>query len=126
MSISTRSRIIIAMWKAACIRFKDNEEEIMFIEGFSVSCTSLCLLIKKYKRTGSVADNRTVRPLRKLTPIHYKFLDDCMTVNNELSITKQYTFYFKIDFRPLKLATALSRDPGGSWAGSAKKPDIVH
>ena len=35
-------------------------------------------------------------------------------------------FYFKIDFRPLKLATALSREPGGSWAGSAKKPDIVH
>ncbi len=79
------------MWKAGY--GLKTMKEMMFIEGFSVSCTSLCLLIKKYKRTGSVADNTTVRPLRKLTPIHYKFLDDCMTVNNELSITKLYVLF---------------------------------
>ncbi len=76
------------MWKAGyCLK---TMKEMMFVEGLSVSCTSLCLLIGKYKRTGSVADYRTVRPLRKLTLLHYKFLDDCMAANKELSITKLY------------------------------------
>jgi len=56
-------------------------------EDFTVSKKSLCLLMKKYRITGSVADHRTVKPPRKLTDEHYQFLDECME-NDELTATK--------------------------------------
>jgi len=57
-------------------------------EDLAVSKKSLYLLMKKYKITGSVADHRTVKPPRKLTDEHYRFLDECMADNDELTATK--------------------------------------
>jgi len=60
-------------------------------EGVVVSKTSLCLNICKYKLTGSVADNRTYKPLKKLNNTHYRFIDNAMAENDELSAPKLYT-----------------------------------
>ena len=57
-------------------------------EDLTVSKKSLCLLMKKYRITGPVADHRTVKPLRKLTDEHYRFLDECMANDDELTATK--------------------------------------
>ena len=45
---------------------------------------SLCLLIKKYKNTGSVADACKARRPRKLQE-HYRFIDDAMAENDQLT-----------------------------------------
>ena len=57
-------------------------------EDVTVSKKSLCLLMKKYRITGSVADHRTVKPPRKLSDEHYRFLDECMANDDELTATK--------------------------------------
>jgi len=56
-------------------------------EDFTVSKKSLCLLMK-YRITGSVADHRTVKPPTKLTDEHYRFLDECMADDDELTATQ--------------------------------------
>ena len=53
-------------------------------EGIQVSKKSLCLLIKKYKNTGSVADACKARRPRKLQE-HYRFIDDAMAENDQLT-----------------------------------------
>ena len=42
----------------------------------------------KYRMTGSVAGHRTVKPPRKLTDEHYRFIDECMADDDELTATK--------------------------------------
>jgi len=59
-------------------------------EGVAVSKKSLCLNIRKYKLTGSVADRRTYKPLKKLNDAHYGFIDNAMAENEELSTLKLY------------------------------------
>ena len=55
------------------------------LEGEIVSKTSLCLLIKKYKTTGSEADYRpTARP-KKLKDIHYRFINKQTAKDDELT-----------------------------------------
>ena len=56
----------------------------------AVSKTSLCLNIRKYKLTGLVADRRTYKPLKKLSDAHYRFIDNAMAENDELSAPKVY------------------------------------
>ena len=56
----------------------------------AVSKTSLCLNIRKYKLTGLVADRRTYKPLKKLNDAHYRFIDNAMAENDELSAPKLY------------------------------------
>ena len=55
-----------------------------------VSKTSSCLLIKKYmyKATGSVADYRPNTRPKKLRDIHYRFIDEKMSKDDELTRTK--------------------------------------
>ena len=57
------------------------------LEDIAVSKKSLCLLIKKYRLTGSVADHRTVKPPKKLKDEHYRFIDECMATDDELTAT---------------------------------------
>ena len=59
-------------------------------EGVAVSKTSLCWNIRKYKLTGLVADRRTYKPLKKLNDAHYRFIDNAMAENDELSAPKLY------------------------------------
>ena len=44
--------------------------------------------MKKYHKTGSVRDYRTVKPARKLKDKHYRFIDECMANDDELTATK--------------------------------------
>ena len=48
-----------------------------------VSKTSLCLLIKMYKDTGSVTDNRPNARPRKLKDLHYRHIN--ISENDELT-----------------------------------------
>lgn len=81
MSYSTRNRVI-TMWKLKYTLKKIKAR----LEGVvHVSKTSLCLLIKKYKATGSVADYRpTARP-KKVKEIHYQFIDGQMAKDDKLT-----------------------------------------
>ena len=85
MSYSTRSQVI-TMWKLnySLKKIKARLEE----EGIVVSKTSICLLIKKYKATGLVADHRPHQQPRKLQDIHYRFIDERMSENDELTAVK--------------------------------------
>lgn len=57
-------------------------------EGIVVSKTSLCLLIKKFKTTGTVADHRPIPRPRKLKEVHYRFIDERMSEDDELTAVK--------------------------------------
>ena len=82
MSLSARARVVI-MWKQ---RFALQKiQAILREEGTEVSKTSLSLLIKKFTRTGSVEDHRTVQRPQKLSHEMVQFLDSAMASNNELS-----------------------------------------
>jgi len=59
-------------------------------EGVAVSKTSLCLNIRKYKLMGLVADRLTYKRLKKLNEAHYRFIDNAMAKNDELSAPKLY------------------------------------
>ena len=50
-----------------------------------ISKKLLCLLLKKYRMTGSVADHHTVLAKRKNTDEHYRFIDECTAENDELT-----------------------------------------
>ena len=55
-------------------------------EGISVSKTSLCLLLKKYKETGTIADR--IRPRsqrRKLQVEHLSLIDEALDKDDEIS-----------------------------------------
>ena len=59
-------------------------------EGVAVYKKLLCLNICKYKLTGSVADRRIYKPPKKLNDAHYRFIDNAMAENDELSAPKLY------------------------------------
>lgn len=54
----------------------------------NVSKKSLCLLIRKQKLTGSIANKKVPKRQKKLTDEHYRFIDAAMARNNELSAPK--------------------------------------
>ena len=64
-------------------------QENLAVEEIVVSKKSLCLLLK-YRMTMSVADHRIVKPPRKLTDEHYRFIDDCMAKDDELTVANVY------------------------------------
>ena len=85
MSLATRSRVVSLSQSGYPIsKIQKHLEK----EGTMVSKKSLHLLLKKYKMTGSVADHRTVKPPRKLGDEHYRFIDDCMASDDELTAKK--------------------------------------
>ena len=85
LSLATRSRVVsLSQSGYAISKIQKHLEK----EGVIVSKKLLCLLLKKYKITGSVADRRTVKPPRKLDNQHYRFIDDCMGEDDELTATK--------------------------------------
>ena len=83
MSIATRNRVV-SLWKSG---FKISKiQNRLLKENITVSKKSLCLLLRKYRQTGSVADYRTTKPPKKLQENHYRFIDNAMADNDELSI----------------------------------------
>ena len=55
-------------------------------EGVTISKTSLCLLLKKYKKTGTIADQIRPRSLgRKLQLEHLHLIDEALDKDDEIS-----------------------------------------
>ena len=55
-------------------------------EGVTISKTSLCLLLKKYKETGTIANRITPRSLgRKLQLEHLRLIDEALDKDDEIS-----------------------------------------
>ena len=90
MSLTTRSRVVSLSQSGYTIsKIQKHLEK----EGIIVSKKLLCLLLKKYKTTGLVADCRTVKPPRKLDNQNYRFIDGCMANDNEL-LRRNYTLSY--------------------------------
>ena len=82
MSLETRRRVIIFSKSG----YKLKEIKARLEEGIEVSKTSLCLLIKKYKATGTIADK--VRPpakTKKLELEHLCLIDEALDEDDEIS-----------------------------------------
>ena len=87
MSLATRSKVI-STWKNGYQLSKIRAR--LLEEGVAVSKKSLCLNIRKYKLTGLVADRRIYKPPKKLNDAYYRFIDNAITENDELSAPKLY------------------------------------
>ena len=76
----------MSMWKSGYKlgKIKQCLEE----DSLTVSKKSLCLLIRKYRETGSVANKKAARRPTKLVDRHYQFIDAAMATNDELSAPK--------------------------------------
>ena len=122
MSIDTRSRVVF-LWQKG-YKWKSIHERLVE-EGIEVSKTSLYRLIKKFRETGSVHDNRTWKPPRKLEDIHLRFIGQVMADDDELvshklhdKLVRQFP-NLSVSLRTVKRAR---RDLG--WA--CKKNGTVH
>ena len=71
LSYSTRAKVV-ELWRQS-FKLKDIQAHLL-AEGIEVSKKSLCVLVGKYKRTVSVADERKMRRPRKLGDEHYVLL----------------------------------------------------
>ena len=82
MSANTRVRVV-SMWKAgfSVIKIRQRLSE----EGIQVSRKSLCFLLKKYNETSSVADLKRTPRRRLLTDERFRFIDETMEANPELT-----------------------------------------
>ena len=81
LDYSTRSRVVDFSQRNYRLRYI----QAHLNEDIEISKKSLCLLIKKYKNTGTVADARRARRPRKLQDQHYRFTDDAMVENDQLT-----------------------------------------
>ena len=89
LSYEVRARIM-NMWKA---KFSEKEIVERLVEGVKASRTSIYNLVSKFQRTNSIADI-TRRPcLRRLNEEHYRFVDEVMAENNDLSSRQLYTVF---------------------------------
>ena len=48
-------------------------------------------MLKKYTTTGSVVNRQTVKPPRKLEDQDYRFIDDCMADDDQLTVMRLRT-----------------------------------
>ena len=81
---------------------------------------SLCLLICKYRQTGSVADYRTTKPPRKLQENHFRFIDSAIVHNDELSITKLHNM-LTVEFPELTVSQSTVKRAQRELGWVAKK-----
>ena len=90
LSYSTRATVVELSRRS--FKLKDIQAHLL-AEGIEVSKKSLCVLIGKYKRMGSVADERKTRRPRKLGDEHLRFIDDAMAENDELTSSQLYNMF---------------------------------
>ena len=90
LSYSTRATVV-ELWRRS-FKLKDIQAHLL-AERIKVLKKSLCVLIGKYKRTGSVADERKTRRSRKLEDEHLRFVDDAMAENDELTSLQLYNMF---------------------------------
>ena len=81
---------VIELWQRS-FQLKDIKAHLQ-ADGI-ISKKSLCVLIDKYKRTGSVADERKMKRPRKLQDEYFRFVDDAMAENDELTSLQLYNLF---------------------------------
>ena len=82
MSLEVRRRVIVLHQKG--FKLKEIKEHLAD-EGITISKTSLCLLIKKYKTTGLIADrSRKPSAERKLDLEDLCFIDQAISCDDEI------------------------------------------
>ena len=83
MTSETRRRVIKFSWLG--MRVKAIQRRLAE-EGVTISKTSLCLLLKKYNETGTIADRIRPRSLgRKLQLEHLRLIDEALDKDDEIS-----------------------------------------
>ena len=83
MTLETRRGVIKFSWLG--MRLKAIQRRLAE-EGVTISKTSLCLLLKKYKETGTIADRIRPRSLRrKLQLEHLRLIDEALDKDDEIS-----------------------------------------
>ena len=83
MTLEMRRRVIKFSWLG--MRLKAIQRRLAE-EGVTISKTSLCLLLKKYKETGTIADRIRPRSLgRKLQLEHLRLIDEALDKDDEIS-----------------------------------------
>ena len=89
LSYEVRARIM-NMWRA-----KFTAEEIVdrLAEGVKASRTSIYNLVSKFHRTNSIADITRQPHSRRLNEEHYRFVDEVMAENNDLSSRQLYAAF---------------------------------
>ena len=117
MSVATRNRVV-PMSESGYTLAKIQVH--LAKENLTVSKMSLCLLIKKYRVTGSVADHRTVKLPKKLSNAHYRFIDDCMAEDDELTATKLHAM-LKEKFPTLNVSVSTVKRSRMELGWAAKK-----
>ena len=117
MSLATRSRVVSLSQSSYTI---SKIQKHLEAEGTIVSKKSLCLLLKKYKTTWSVADRRTVTPPRKLDNQHYHFINDCMANDDDLTATKLHAKLLET-FPTLNVSTSTVKRACMELGWTAKK-----
>ncbi len=117
LTLETRSRVVY-IWQKG-FRLKAIQERLKE-EGVEVSKKSLCLLIKKFKTTGSVRDNRTWTPPRLLQDIHLRFIDQALAADDELTSRKLLDMLCT-QFPDLKLSISTNKKARRDLGWSCKK-----
>ena len=107
MSLETRQRAVL-LWKGGMkiadinLRFKE--------EGFTVSLTSLYVLIGKFSKTGEISDKKRLPRQQVLNPEQFEFIDKAMEENDELTAyrllckLKECYPYLKVSLRTIHRA----------------------
>ena len=83
MTVDVRQRVV-NMWRKK-VKLKDIQSRLKE-EDITVSKTSLCLLIKKYKETGTVADRQRPPSVTKKLKLHHLVLiDEALAKDDEIT-----------------------------------------
>ena len=90
LSYSTRTTVV-ELWRRN-FRLKDIQEHLL-VEGIVISKKSLRVLIRKYKRTGSVADEWKTKWPRKLQDEHFHSVDNAIAENDVLTSLQLYNMF---------------------------------
>ena len=101
LSYSTRTTVV-ELWRWN-FRLKDNQEH-QLVESIIISKKSLCVLIRKYKRMGSVADEQKMKWPRKLQDEYFRFVNNVVAENDQLTSSKLYNM-FKEKYTELNVST---------------------
>ena len=90
MSIKTRTRVINLWMAKYCV---DAIVHCLNEEGVSVSRTAIYEFIKKLMDTKVVCDLSRAPQPRKLEEIHYRFIDDEMAINSNLTSRQLHAIF---------------------------------
>ena len=90
LSLETRSKVIIM--RRNCYRVSEIQARLAQ-EGVSVSKVSLFALLKKFNNTSLVVDLKRKPRSSLLGHDHYRFIDEAMTVNNELTLRQFFSLF---------------------------------